>query len=255
MTDTTTITDTDTRGTDALSEGKQALPEEKQMPVPARAELPTGAAIAPVVPRTIEEVHRLSSMVIHAGLAPSGIKTVPQVMMVIMAGLELGMAPMQALQSICLINGKTGLYGDGMLAVVRKSGQLEEIKELLSVSGEGTTEVMIATCRVKRDGKWIKRAFSKHDAQVAGLWGKRGRDGQPTPWITYPRRMLQMRARAFALRDGFADVLRGMASAEEQADIAAPAGNGGPAEAPPPPPEPGSVVWEEHEERPATAAD
>jgi hypothetical protein len=175
-------------------------------------------------------------------------------MMVIMAGLELGMAPMQALQSICLINGKTGLYGDGMLAVVRKSGQLEDIKELISISGEGTTEVMVATCRVKRNGKWVKRTFSKHDAQVAGLWGKRGRDGQPTPWITYPRRMLQMRARAFALRDGFADVLRGMASAEEQADIAVP-GNGGPVEAPPPPPEPGTVVWEEHEERSATAAD
>jgi hypothetical protein len=239
-------TDTDTRGTDA---------PPQQMPVLARTELPTGAAIAPVVPRTIEEVHRLATMVIHAGLAPSGIKTVPQVMMIIMAGLELGMPPMQALQSICLINGKTALYGDGMLAVVRKSGLLQDIKELLSISGDGPTEVLIATCRVKRDGKWIKRTFSKQDAQVAGLWGKRGRDGQPTPWVTYPRRMLQMRARAFALRDGFADVLRGMASAEEQADVVPAGGNDGSTSAPPPPPEPGTVVWEEHEERPATATD
>jgi hypothetical protein len=188
-------------------------------------------------------------------MVPKGLTTVPQVAMVILHGLDLGMPPMQALQSIAWINGKTSLYGDGMLAVVRHSGRLQEIKELISISGEGTTEVMIATCRVKRDGKWTRRTFSKQDAQVAGLWGKRGRDGHPTPWITYPRRMLQMRARAFALRDVFTDVLRGMASAEEQADIASAEGNGGPAEAPPPPPEPGTVVWEEHEERPATTTD
>ena len=32
--------------------------------------------------------------------------------------------------------------------------------------------------------------------------------------------MLQLRARSWALRDGFADVLKGLASAEEQRDVA-----------------------------------
>ena len=51
------------------------------------------------------------------------------------------------------------------------------------------------------------------------LWGKTGRNGAPTPWVTYPDRMLQMRARGFALRDVFADALRGVITAEEAQDI------------------------------------
>ncbi len=50
------------------------------------------------------------------------------------------------------------------------------------------------------------------DAKRAGLWTKAG------PWQTYPRRMLQMRARSFALRDAFPDVLKGLISVEEALD-------------------------------------
>ena len=53
------------------------------------------------------------------------------------------------------------------------------------------------------------------DAQKAGLQGKSG------PWSQYPKRMRQMRARAFALRDVFPDVLRGMPIAEEVMDTPA----------------------------------
>jgi hypothetical protein len=51
------------------------------------------------------------------------------------------------------------------------------------------------------------------DAKAAGLQGKQG------PWTQYPKRMRQMRARAFALRDVFPDVLRGLPVAEEVMDI------------------------------------
>ena len=51
-------------------------------------------------------------------------------------------------------------------------------------------------------------------AKQAGLWGK------PGPWSQYPDRMMLARARAFAYRDGFADVLKGVRSIEEENDIA-----------------------------------
>src|SRR5690606_39168844 len=41
------------------------------------------------------------------------------------------------------------------------------------------------------------------------------------PWTQYPKRMRQMRARAFALRDVFPDVLRGMPIAEAVMDTPA----------------------------------
>jgi hypothetical protein len=53
------------------------------------------------------------------------------------------------------------------------------------------------------------------DAKAAGLLGKQG------PWSQYPKRMRQMRARGFALRDVFPDVLKGMPVAEEVMDTPA----------------------------------
>jgi hypothetical protein len=64
--------------------------------------------------------------------------------------------------------------------------------------------------RTPVDGAAARRANTDHPvlsvADAKGrLWTRKG------PWEHYPQRMLQMRARAFALRDGFADVLRGPA--------------------------------------------
>ena len=43
--------------------------------------------------------------------------------------------------------------------------------------------------------------------------------GKQGPWTQHPKRMRQMRARAFALRDVFPDVLCGMPVAEELQDM------------------------------------
>ncbi|WP_460452623.1 recombinase family protein, partial [Alsobacter sp. SYSU BS001988] len=68
-----------------------------------------------------------------------------------------------------------------------------------------------AVCQVRRKGErsWLVRSFDTADAIRARVWGKAG------PWSEYPKRMLQMRARAFALRDGFPDVLGGLYLREE----------------------------------------
>ncbi|HFL6103668.1 TPA: hypothetical protein ACG4NN_004457, partial [Stenotrophomonas maltophilia] len=96
--------------------------------------------------------------------------------------------------------------GDAVIALVRSSPLCEYITE----ADDGGT----AVCRVKRRGESEEvRTFSMDDAKVAGLLGKSG------PWTQYPKRMRQMRARAFALRDVFPDVLRGMPIAEEVMDI------------------------------------
>jgi hypothetical protein len=50
------------------------------------------------------------------------------------------------------------------------------------------------------------------DAKRARLAGKTG------PWSQYPERMLALRARGFALRNAFADALRGLITAEEAQD-------------------------------------
>lgn len=124
-------------------------------------------------------------------------------------GAEIGLGPMQALQSIAVVNGRPTVWGDAALALVRSSLVCESVDE--GVEGKGDDRV--GFCTVARRGeKPQTRTFSVADAKRAGLWGKTG------PWTQYPERMLQLRARGFALRDAFPDVLRGLITREEAAD-------------------------------------
>lgn len=126
-------------------------------------------------------------------------------------GFQLGMSPLQSLQDIAVINGKPCVYGDGMLAVVQGHQDYEWIKEDFLIEGG---KVTAAICIVKRrNHEPHEVSFTVEDAKKAALWGKQG------PWSQYPNRMLQMRARAFALRNTFADALRGIKSAEEVNDM------------------------------------
>src|SRR6185312_14669440 len=128
----------------------------------------------------------------------------------VLHGLELGLTPMAALQRIAVVNGRPTIWGDGAMALVRGSGACEYVKE--TIAGEGDKRT--ALCEAKRRGEPvpITRSFSVSDAKKAGLWAKQG------PWQQFPDRMLQMRARAFCLRDGFADVLGGLYLKEELDD-------------------------------------
>jgi len=124
--------------------------------------------------------------------------------------MEMGLAPMQALQNIAVINGKPSVYGDAAMALVQASPVCEDVEEYFEHEG---TPNPVAVCVAKRKGRNpVTSRFSVEDAKRAGLWGKQG------PWSAYPKRMMQMRARGFALRDAFPDVLKGMITAEEAQD-------------------------------------
>ena len=130
-------------------------------------------------------------------------------------GAELGLKPMQSLSAIAVIKGKPTIYGDSMMALCRKHPECEDIEETIDNPG---TDKAVARCIVHRKGcKPAERTFSVADAKRAGLWGNKG------PWSSYPDRMLQMRARGFALRDVFADALAGFITTEEAQDYPEPA--------------------------------
>lgn len=190
-------------------------PKDAAVPTVAQAPKPPlvgGGRVAAIVPQDFESAYRLATVVVKSGMAPKSLDTIEKATVAIMHGLELGLTPMAALQSIAVVNGMPTVYGDGLLALVRGSGLLEDIQETCESDNEGPT---IAVCKVKRAGQksWTVQTFTRPQAQRAGLWKKTG------PWTQYPSRMMQMRARSWALRDAFADVLRGVNSAEEAADM------------------------------------
>lgn len=170
-----------------------------------------------LTPQTIDEALRMADIMAKASIIPKDYQgNSGNILVAIQWGAELGLPPLQAMQSIAVINGRPSLWGDAVIGLVRGSGLLESIHEEVTDTQ--------AICTVKRRGEDpAERQFTMEDAKRAGLLGK------PGPWSQYPKRMLQMRARAWALRDVFPDVLRGVSVAEEAQDIP-PERNMGPAE-------------------------
>ncbi len=211
-----------------------------------------GARIAPIIPRNLGELAMVAAAIITAGLAPDSYqekagtedqkyeKTKARIMVGVMKGAEVGLPPITALSTIAIINGRPTIWGDGAVALIQRSGLVEKIEEFYEGAGEtdsgpikdqqGTEDftpratdfpqTLTAVCRVWRRGQSepYEGRFSVRDAMRAKLWGSNKHE----VWIRYPRRMLKNRARAFALRDGFADCLHGLSIREEIEDLPAP---------------------------------
>jgi hypothetical protein len=165
--------------------------------------------------QSVADAMKFGDMVANSDFAPKDFRGKPaSCMLAIQCGAEIGLAPLQSLQSIAVVNGRPSVYGDAALAVCKASAVCEYVIE--SIEGDG--EQMVATCTAQRRGypQPTVVKFTVADAKKASLWGKSG------PWTQYPRRMLQMRARGFALRDAFPDVLKGLVTAEEAFDYPQP---------------------------------
>ena len=160
---------------------------------------------------TFEDAFRFSNCVALSGFAPKGMEKPEAILVAVQLGLEIGLTPMAAMQNIGVINGRPGIYGDAALALVRASGLLESYQQ--SYRGDGDKLTAVVTVKRKGDPVEITSEFGVADAKAANLWGKAG------PWSAYPRRMLLFRARGYALRDAFGDVLKGLRTTEELADI------------------------------------
>lgn len=159
-------------------------------------------------PTSITEALSLAKMVSDSDLVPKDYKGKPaNILVAWQLGAEIGLQPLQAMQGIAVVNGRPAVWGDTALALVLGSGIVENLSETF----EGTGDTLTAVCTLKRRGIEAPtvRRFSVADAKTARLWGKEG------PWTQYPKRMLQLRARGFALRDGAADVLKGTLLVEE----------------------------------------
>jgi hypothetical protein len=176
--------------------------------MPVKAQVATHSHV--LRPQSFGELTQFANMAAKSALVPRDYQNKPEnIMLAVQMGSEVGLAPMQALQNISVINGRPAVWGDAMLGLCKASAVCEDVIE--SIEGEGLA--MTAMCIAKRAGSEpVVATFSMSDAKQAGLMGKQG------PWTQYPKRMLQMRARGFALRDAFPDVLRGLVSAEEAQD-------------------------------------
>lgn len=151
---------------------------------------------------------RMLATIHKSGMAPSTLNTPEKLTVAAWHGAKLGLDIMSAIQAIYVVNGRPTIWGDTMLALCQRSPVWDGTR--FSERIEGTGDAMAAICEVARVNCPVVRGeFSVEDAKLAGIWGKAG------PWKQFPKRMLKARARAYALRDCFADILAGFYAREE----------------------------------------
>ena len=174
-----------------------------------------------VVPKTAEGIYRLARWYVMSGMVPDSLRgsdaesTQAKVAIAISAGIAVGLTHTQAVASVMVVNNRPCMWGDALVAVCRRSAECVAIE----CADDGSA----STCTAKRmrklpDGSFhtesVVHTFSQRDAETASLTNK-------GPWKSNPKRMRQNRARAFALRDLFPDLLMGLSDAEEQMDVEA----------------------------------
>jgi hypothetical protein len=164
-----------------------------------------------LVPRGLAEATQMSDTLSKSQLLPEHFRGKPSdVFLAIAFGLELGLGPIAALQSIYVIKGKPGLYADAMVALVLASGMAEYFT-LVEMSADS------ATWETKRHGAPAptRVTVSIEQAQKAG-WA-----AQNPKYGTEPDIMLSARAKGRLAKQVYPDVLKGIASVEEIRDDAA----------------------------------
>ena len=134
------------------------------------------------------EYARLAKTVCNTEMVPGSMRGAwDKVMAAFMRGYELGLGPMQALDSFNVIDGKVGLGAESMRALTIDAGHQIILDEITDETGKVTG--IRADCHRSDwpDEQWRSYTFTLEDAAVAGLL-KMPRSGNPGSWQKYPGR-------------------------------------------------------------------
>ncbi len=188
-----------------------AKPEKKEL-IRANAQI-NGKGIQLT---TYDELTRYAMTIAQTEFCPKSFRGKPaDIAIAIAYGLEHGLSPITSLQNTAVINGKPCFYGDILMGMVQASGKMEYFKsETIGCEGEDDFGYEVES-KHKDNPHPVITSFTVCDAKKAKLWDN---PSKADTWGKYPKRMLFYRARAFNLRDNFADVLQGLSFREEIED-------------------------------------
>lgn len=206
-------------------------------------------AFSGLIPQSIGEAMTLCTALAKSTAIPKALRQKPEsILTVVMAGLEIGLTPIRAIQSITNISGNLAMKADLQLALVRRSGLLEYFDEGFELAGETDTDLAArtkdgqkilalvktvpagkpygwTTAKRKGDNQLTTRTFTWLDAERAFVYDQDEDDPGSTQKIrkklsekfnyqAWPQSMYPRRSRGQVLQTGFSDVLAGMPSVE-----------------------------------------
>lgn len=169
--------------------------------IPQRKPIPLSRPLADA-----DSAWRLAGLLAQSNLLPASLTKNPKttqgnVTLILLYGAELGLAPMQAIQSIYVVNGRPQMSGQLWLAKVREAGH--KVEKL-----EHTAQKCVVQITRGDTGESWTEEFTIQDAQRAKLDKK-------DVWVQYPKRMLLWRAVAHCATAICPEVALGFSDANE----------------------------------------
>lgn len=187
------------------------LTSRQERAIAARDAMEAGATRpAPLVPSTFIEAQAFCGALASSALLPDKLRErASDVLVIVLSGIEIGLAPMQSLRLYHVINGVPRLSSEGIGAIVSASPLCEYLEFL------ETTDAR-STWRTRRRGRAEQTAtWTIERAKRANLLtDPRSKDR----WLQYPEAMLNARCRAELCRLVYPEVVAGLLSSEEAQD-------------------------------------
>lgn len=159
-----------------------------------------------------ERIQAMAEYLFKSSLRPATLKNVHDVGLVLLAAYDLGIPSSFAMQKIHVQNGRMGMMGELMSALILRDGH--------SLRADVANDHTVARVWGKRDGddEWTWAEFTIEDATAAGLAyfdddgivRARSADNKKLPWELYTSDMLYWRALARLARRHFSDCLGGI---------------------------------------------
>lgn len=157
-------------------------------------------------PELLNTSHKLATQICRTEFVPKALRDRPEATLAaLLAGRELGLGPMTALNHVNIIEGRSSFSAQLQRAVAMSAGHQIDVVET-------TPERCVVVARRAGSEHTVRIEWTMADAKRAGLDGKQN-------WRKNPRQMLQARATAEAARLVAPDATLGIPlTVEEAAD-------------------------------------
>lgn len=179
----------------------------------------TAAQVNALVPQSLDSAMQFAEWLAKSSLLPKAVNKVHDIFFIVCAGMELGLPPMAALRGLYTVNGRTALESKTKMALALQKGAAQYFKRI-----EYTPEA--TTWETLRHGSTEpqRMRYTRQEAIDSGLAPGRRTGAGPNehpmagkegPWRQYTQRMISHRALGWLCDDVYADIVMGVATAED----------------------------------------
>lgn len=168
-----------------------------------------------ITPNTqiFELMQRKAKAYATSDIVPTQFRNVSNCIVALEMAQRMDMNPLMLMQNSFIIHGKLGWSSTFIIARINSCGRFSSLK--FRFSGEGDSRSCVAYAKDRESGEILESVqINMAMAKAEGWLSKAG-----SKWKTMPDLMLQYRAASFFGRAYAADMLLGMQSAEELADV------------------------------------